>query len=828
MTDSAASQQESGGASQQESGGRGRGRVGGRGRGRGGKGRGGRGPNRDDPKDNKSSGNGANAKAGGGSEANSKNDGAKSGDQGGGGKNRRRNNQSKNKKGEKPPPHNQQQKKDSAAPRITEDEKQRLEEERILKAAQEEERKRLEEEENALKARLEARKAAQKALDTKYREALDYLKDVIESVKLHVESRKEFSPEELVATRQAFEISKKSLKSDLKKCTTFVKKIKTGGAWSMKPNDVVRDVSTLNLSRYVEEVVAAILEAQLKLTDIPVALALCKAMHQRYSTFLPALLSGLWSVIHSKPTEETGKLRRVYVRLITEFLLNGLTTETKQVVKLITEVTGGKDGSYNVTDAHIVLAFVKSAGFEILDTTPSSVRSNTQFVEEEVLKVDKQPEGENEEASDPNAPVHILKEAAETGTSTVKELNLLLKQRAVCSDVSKVLYDHCKGAYATLSKSLISTDSKLKKMEKRCEQDRLLAGTLAEPREKGLQDARKLRETLWKSIEVMSDTLDLPMPQLKEEKDEEAEGGTGVEVWTKSGGDEDGADFGPFDDEETRVFYCDIPDLLTTVPPALLGLSEDEIEKRKAENFVKYGSEYDSVPDQAFAETDEVAPSSEAELEAAEQEEGKDTGGAEQGDSKDENKDNPHYKLMVLLEQELPECNRREKIDELSEKFCTNHATSKNSRKRLSQTLFHVPRTRLDLLPYYSRMASILSRVWSDIGESLVMELEQQFHGQAKFKKNQNIESRLRTARYVGELTKFRLAPPIVALRCLKRCLEDFSGGNVDVSCSLLESCGRYLYRLPHTKDKLENLMETMVRLSKAKVGGSKRHDSPH
>lgn len=35
------------------------------------------------------------------------------------------------------------------------------------------------------------------------------------------------------------------------------------------------------------------------------------------------------------------------------------------------------------------------------------------------------------------------------------------------------------------------------------------------------------------------------------------------------------------------------------------------------------------------------------------------------------NKDTPHYKLMVLLEQELPEASRRDKIDELG-KFKTN------------------------------------------------------------------------------------------------------------------------------------------------------------
>lgn len=173
---------------------------------------------------------------------------------------------------------------------------------------------------------------------------------------------------------------------------------------------------------------------------------------------------------------------------------------------------------------------------------------------------------------------------------------------------------------------------------------------------------------------------------------------------------------------------------------------------------------------------------------------------------------------MLLLEQELPECNRREQIDELTEKFCTNHGSSKNSRKRLLKTLFLVPRSRLDLLPYYSRMAATLDRVWRDIAPSLVKDLEQQFHGQAKFKKNQNLDARMRTARYIGELTKFRVAPPIIALRCLQRCLEDFTGGNVDVACCILESCGRYLYRTKHTSARISALMETMTRLGKAKV----------
>jgi len=180
-------------------------------------------------------------------------------------------------------------------------------------------------------------------------------------------------------------------------------------------------------------------------------------------------------------------------------------------------------------------------------------------------------------------------------------------------------------------------------------------------------------------------------------------------------------------------------------------------------------------------------------------------------------KDTPHYKLMVLLEEELPECHRRETTDDLAEKFCVNHGSSKNSRKRLSRTLFLVPRTRLDLLPQYARLAATLDRVYKDICPPLVGELEKQFYGLAKFKKNQNLEARLKNARFLAELTKFRVAPPIIAFRCMKTCLDDFAGYNIDVLCCLLEFCGRYLFRTKHTFSRLSNLLETMMRLRKAR-----------
>ena len=58
----------------------------------------------------------------------------------------------------------------------------------------------------------------------------------------------------------------------------------------------------------------------------------------------------------------------------------------------------------------------------------------------------------------------------------------------------------------------------------------------------------------------------------------------------------------------------------------------------------------------------------------------------------------------------------------------------------------------LDLLPYYARFTEILDRLFPYVAASLVTELEQQFRGLARFKKQLNIDSRLRNARFFGEI----------------------------------------------------------------------------
>ena len=105
------------------------------------------------------------------------------------------------------------------------------------------------------------------------------------------------------------------------------------------------------------------------------------------------------------------------------------------------------------------------------------------------------------------------------------------------------------------------------------------------------------------------------MPSLVTEKNDDDEvAGPGIEVLTKSGEE---ADTGPFDDEETRTFYCDVCDFLSTMPSALLNLSPDAVKAKQEENARKYGdlSGEATAPEE---EITEIAPLTEEEMEQQE------------------------------------------------------------------------------------------------------------------------------------------------------------------------------------------------------------------
>lgn len=170
--------------------------------------------------------------------------------------------------------------------------------------------------------------------------------------------------------------------------------------------------------------------------------------------------------------------------------------------------------------------------------------------------------------------------------------------------------------------------------------------------------------------------------------------------------------------------------------------------------------------------------------------------------------------LDALL-QRLPGCVSRDLIDQLTVEFC--YLNSKSNRKRLVRALFNVPRTSLELLPYYSRMVATLSTCMKDVSSMLIQMLEEEFNFLINKKDQMNIETKIRNIRFIGELCKFKIAPAGLVFSCLKACLDDFTHHNIDVACNLLETCGRFLYRSPETSIRMANMLEILMRLKNVK-----------
>lgn len=77
-----------------------------------------------------------------------------------------------------------------------------------------------------------------------------------------------------------------------------------------------------------------------------------------------------------------------------------------------------------------------------------------------------------------------------------------------------------------------------------------------------------------------------------------------------------------------------------------------------------------------------------------------------------------------------------------------------------------------------------------------------------------SLEGRLRNARYLGELTKFRLAPAGTFFSLLKGLLDDFSGHNVDAAAALVEAAGRFLFCGADTQTRISNMLDVSLQPS--------------
>lgn len=338
--------------------------------------------------------------------------------------------------------------------------------------------------------------------------------------------------------------------------------------------------------------------------------------------------------------------------------------------------------------------------------------------------------------------------------------------------------------YNSLCKHLLKDDKDLQAFERQNRKILQTRGELSTERKEKLEVLQLSYERILTNVQSFSETLDEPMLELPLDVEVKLE----TEESFKANVEGEECTFleDLWGDEETRRFYEVLPDLTVFLPGSYLRevIKQDQpiTEETLDEELI-------------FDELEEIEKVDEPEQEIEEPQ-----------------MSNISNKILLdAFFTHLPNCVNRELIDNAAVDFLMNLNT-KHNKKKLIKALFGVSRIRLDLLPFYSRLAAILYPVMPDVANDLCLMLKHDFKYHVHKKDQINIESKIKVVRYIGELVKFRLYSKIEALYCLKVLLHDFTHHHIEMACNLLETCGRFLFCSPDSHQRTKIYLEQMMR----------------
>ena len=163
----------------------------------------------------------------------------------------------------------------------------------------------------------------------------------------------------------------KKLDSSIKKVTAFIKRLKT--LTESQKETLSKEMSQLNLSKYLSEVATAFTEAKLKMNDISCALHLCSQMHQNYAEFSGLLLEQWQKLLNIKKDEKVclnpSKLR-VDLRFFAELITIGILSEKESLSLLGNQLTILTKYDEEHANISIISSFCKNCGEDFADLVP--------------------------------------------------------------------------------------------------------------------------------------------------------------------------------------------------------------------------------------------------------------------------------------------------------------------------------------------------------------------------------------------------------------------------------------------------------------------------
>lgn len=607
-------------------------------------------------------------------------------------------------------------------------------------------------------------------LEEQKKELMQFVTEMSEKLKAKAELRSINASAESNRPEESF-FSR--LDSSLKKNTAFIKRLKN--MTEAQKDSLIKDMNSLNLTKYISEAASAIVDAKLKMSDVNTAVQLCSMLHQRYSEFSTQLLEHWQKVLPMKKDEKIlnpSKIRvdlRFYAELVSCGVFN-LREGLPLLGNLLTILTASDKEEHG--NVNILLSFCRHCGEDYAGLVPRKYRLLSQKFSIEIPKSEFLP-----------------------------------------CDRQKGLRNLLKEYYKSLCKHLTRDFKILQNMEKQNHRILQTKGELSNERKEKYEAAQNAFHKLLSNTQQFADIVDEDVPDLpKDESFTPDSETTTLDVHNRFKDDNEGS-LSVWEDDDTRCFYENLPDLKAFIPGILFKDSSqtaqpvESVDEKLEEDLSKLDLEESEILDVEVKEC-EVKDSNKTE-----EKDLTETLMQEIEETEDDNAaTNTANKLLLDgFLTSLLNCVNREIIDQAAVDFCMNLNTRPN-RKKLVRSLFLVPRTRLDLLPFYARFVATLNPCMPDIASDLVAMLKQDFKFHIKKKDQINIESKVKTVRFIGELVKFKVFPKSEALFCLKLLLSDFIHHHIEMACNLLETCGRFLFRAPDSHQRTKVLLDQMMR----------------
>ena len=644
-------------------------------------------------------------------------------------------------------------------------------------------------------------------------EPQDLEKQRLEALQLKEELKNKFNEKEEfrksnkdAAQHRPDESFFRKLDSTLKKNTSFVKKL--GKITEQQRTSLSKELSGLNLTRYIQEITSALLQSKIKMNDISCAVHISSLIHKRYVDFAPILYQTAKKIFQSYLEEKSSFAANIIkirtdMRFISDLTVAGILSD-KEGLSLMHSLLKGMISHDKEKHElmNIIISFCKHSGEDLAGLVPRKnkdleVKFEIEFPKSTIFAPEKQK--------------HFL--------------NAL-------HDYWNSVRDHL----CVLHKSLCHIELRNQSILQN-------KGELHDEKSKEFTDKQSEFSKLQLNANTLADLLDVDVPNFEERGLAQTETAKALAIGSSATNldGEEITEISMWEDEDQKSFYTNLCNLQAIIPAILFKDGNKGWKKSKENKVYKKTKKTTKMT----SERKPIGPKSGGKAELAMEELGKDIESIEiteqealelaeacetNGKSDDENdtlEDDTEEEvedigptLKIIVENfmnTLKNCVNRELVDKAAQDFCMNMNTRPN-RKRLARALFNVHRSRLDLLPFYARLTATLFPCIPDVAEQLSTMLLRDFRFHLRKKEQIHIESKVKTMRFIGEMTKFNMISLTDCLNCLKALVYDFSPHAIEMACGLLETCGYYALRHPTSHLRARVLLENLLRKQAAKA----------